>query len=87
MLTNLCEIRNLCEMSDCSEGNSVLLYLDNRVGKPPTNWCQSTVSYGQRSFSYSSPSAWNSLPQQVRSSDNVSTFRSRTKTHLFRLAY
>ena len=41
MLTNLCEIRNLCEMSDCSEGNSVLLYLDNRVGKPPTDWCQS----------------------------------------------
>ena len=28
---------------------------------------------------YSAPSAWNSLPQQVRSSDNVSTFRSRTK--------
>ena len=45
------------------------------------------VSYGQRSFAYSAPSDWNSLPQQVRSSDNVSTFRSRTKTHLFRLAY
>ena len=41
-----------------------------------------TVSYGQR---YSAPSTWNSLPQQVRSSDNVSTFRSQTKTHLFRL--
>ena len=46
-----------------------------------------TVSYGQRSFAYSAPSAWNALPQQVRSSDSVSTFRSRTKTHLFRLAY
>ena len=31
--------------------------------------------------------AWNALPQQVRSSDSVATFRSRTKTHLFRLAY
>ena len=31
--------------------------------------------------------SWNSLPRQVRSSDSVSTFRSRTKTHLFHLAY
>ena len=37
----------------------------------------------ERSFAYSAPSAWNSLPQQVRSSDNVSTFRSRIKTHIF----
>ena len=44
-----------------------------------------SVSYGQRSFAYSAHSAWNALPQQVRSSDNVSTFRSRTKTHIFRL--
>ena len=46
-----------------------------------------TLAYGQRSFAYSAPSTWNSLPQQVRSSDSVSTFRSQTKTHLFRLAY
>ena len=57
---------------------------DNSVLRHPS---VRTVSYGQMSFSYSAPSAWNSLPQQIRSSDNVSTFRSRTKTHLFRLAY
>ena len=57
---------------------------DNSVLRRPS---VRTVSYGQRSFSYSASSAWNSLPQQIRSSDNVSTFRSRTKTHLFRLAY
>ena len=49
---------------------------DNSVLRRPS---VRTVSYGQRSFAYSAPSAWNSLPQQVRSSDNVSTFRSRTK--------
>ena len=27
-------------MSDGSEGNSPLSYLDSRVGKPPTYWCQ-----------------------------------------------
>ena len=57
---------------------------DNSVLRRPS---VRTVSYGQRSFAYSAPSAWNSLPQQIRSSDNVSIFRSRTKTHLFRLAY
>ena len=56
---------------------------DNSVLRRPS---VRTVSYGQRSFAYSAPSAWTSLPQQVRSSDNVSTFRSRTKTHIFRLA-
>ena len=57
---------------------------DNSVLRRPS---VRTVSYGQRSFSYSAPSAWNALPQHVRSSDSVSTFRSRTKTQLFRLAY
>ena len=62
------------QLRSCSD-NSVL------VRRP------SVRTYGQRSFSYSAPSAWNSLPQQVRSSDCVSTFRSLAKTHLFRLAY
>ena len=57
---------------------------DNSVLRRPS---VRTVSYGQRYFAYSALSAWNALPQQVRSSDSVSTFRSRTKTHLSRLAY
>ena len=40
----------------------------------------------EMSFAYSAPSIWNYIPQQVRSSDSVSTFRSRAKTHIFRLA-
>ena len=43
---------------------------DNSVLRRPSAL---TVSYGQRSFAYSAPSAWNALPQQVRSSDSVST--------------
>ena len=36
-----CEISNAADVvSDCSEGNYPLAYLDNRVGKPPTYWCQ-----------------------------------------------
>ncbi len=56
---------------------------DNSVLRRPS---VRTVSYGQRSFAYSAHSTWNYFPQQVRSSNNVSTFRPRTKTHRFRLA-
>ena len=41
---------------------------DNSVLRRPS---VRTVSYGQRSFAYYAPSAWNALPQQVRSSDSV----------------
>ena len=57
---------------------------DNSVLRRPS---VRTVSYGQKSFAYSAPSTSNSLPQQVRSSESVSTLSSRTKIHLFRLAY
>ena len=72
LLTVYTAARQLCSSSD----NSVLRRPSVRI-----------VSYGQKSFAYSAPSSWNFLPQQVRSFVNVSTFRSRTKTHLFRIAY
>ena len=46
-----------------------------------------TVTFGHRSFSYSGPSVWNSLPLHVRSSDSASIFKCRVKTHLFGMAY
>ena len=45
------------------------------------------TTMGSRAFSRSAPSLWNSLPLPIRTSDTVSTFKSRLKTHLFRLAY
>ena len=45
------------------------------------------VSYGDRSFSYAAPRLWNSLPVHIRHSQNLSTFKTSLKTHLFRLAY
>ena len=38
---------------------------------------------GRRSFSFSAPSIWNSLPLPLRSCDSVSSFRKLLKTHLF----
>ena len=40
-------------------------------------------SCGRRSFSFAAPSLWNSLPQALRSSTSLTSFRSALKTHLF----
>ena len=42
-----------------------------------------TKSYGERSFSYTAPTLWNTLPKDIRFSQSVSSFRSALKTHLF----
>ena len=41
---------------------------------------------GKRAFSVIAPRLWNSLPPDTRNSLSVSTFRSKLKTHLFKLA-
>ena len=41
-----------------------------------------TKSYGERSFSYTAPTLWNTLPKDIRFSQSVSSFRSALKTHL-----
>ena len=38
---------------------------------------------GRRSFSFAAPTIWNSLPDKVRSSNTLLTFRKRLKSHLF----
>ena len=42
---------------------------------------------GERAFSYSGPAYWNSLPSELTSIRDTQTFKSRLKTHIFRLAY
>ena len=42
---------------------------------------------GDRSFTVAGPELWNSLPLQIRSSANMSTFKRQLKTYLFRKAH
>ena len=42
-----------------------------------------TKSYGERSFSYTGPTLWNTLPKDIRFSLSVFSFTSALKTHLF----
>jgi hypothetical protein len=44
-------------------------------------------TYGYRAFSVTAPLLWNALPDSIKTSPNVDTFKSRTKTFLFKSAY
>ena len=45
------------------------------------------LCYGTRVFRQTAAKTWNSLPDDVRLADKLETFRSRLKTHLYRLSY
>lgn len=44
-------------------------------------------TYGQRSFAVSGPTAWNSLPDNLKNEHSFSNFKSKLKTHLFIQCY
>ena len=46
-----------------------------------------TASYGARAFQSASPALWNTLPNYLKKSETLSSFKSRLKTHLFEMAY
>ena len=46
-----------------------------------------TKSYGHRRFDMASAVLWNNLPSDIRMLETIDTFKSRLKTHLFKLAY
>ena len=46
-----------------------------------------TVTYGERAFSFSAPILWNSMPDSVRNTTSLSSFKSALKTFLFRKFY
>ena len=45
------------------------------------------LKFGERSFSFSRPKAWNSLPSNLQELTNTDTFKKLLKTHLFKLAF
>ena len=45
-----------------------------------------TTTYGDRSFACACPKLWNQLPQHIKLSETLESFKSRLKTHLFKIA-
>ena len=48
---------------------------------------QLKLKFGERSFSFSGPKAWNSLPSNLQELTNTDSFKKLLKTHLFKLAF
>ncbi len=48
---------------------------------------RSKTLWGDRSFAIGAAKLWNSLPVELRTCDNLSTFKSGLKTHLYRVAF
>ena len=48
---------------------------------------RSSTLWGDRSFAIGAVKLWNSLPDALRSCDNVDTFKSQLKTHLYKKAF
>jgi hypothetical protein len=44
-------------------------------------------SCGDRAFSMAAPTLWNNLPETLKASESLSTFKAELKTHLFRKSY
>ena len=44
-------------------------------------------TYGDRSFASVSPRLWNKLPDFIRYSETLDSFKTRLKTHLFKIAF
>ena len=45
------------------------------------------IRVGDRAFSVCAPALWNVLPEELKSSINVTIFKNKLKTHLFKIAY
>ena len=45
------------------------------------------LKFGERSFSFSGPKVWNSLPANLQELTNTDTFKKLLKTHRFKLAF
>ena len=42
------------------------------------------INHGQKSISYVAPSVWNKLPDLLKTTDNVNTYKHRVKKYFFK---
>ena len=67
-------------------------YLPSRSLRSPSTLSLNPVSfnlktYGSRAFSVSAPKLWNKLPNDIHSCENLSLFKHKLKTYLFKNYY
>jgi hypothetical protein len=70
----------LADMVRLRQGNRYSLRADTELLlQGPTT----RRSFGDRAFFTAGPTLWNRLPQSIRAADNLPSFKSLLKTHLF----
>ena len=74
-LTDLLQVSN--NQRTLRSNSKFLLVIPKRV----------SVKYGDSSFAYAAASLWNSLPEECRMAQTLQLFKSKLKTHLFKLAF
>ena len=65
------------------------LYRPSRTLRSSMSLCRNSTSYnlksyGSRACAVASPQLWNDLPEQIKNSDHLQTFKTRLKTYLFK---
>jgi hypothetical protein len=56
---------------------------ENLLCVPKTHYSETA----KRAFSVRAPTEWNSLPRELKNCKNVSTFKTKLKTHFYKMAY
>ena len=88
-----CAVGRMCvcvRVYDCHPLRLRRRFNDIAVDETDTNFripFTKTKTFGQRAFSFTGPTQWNSLPYNVRHSVSTSSFKHALKTHLFKSAY
>ncbi|XP_035811405.1 rRNA N6-adenosine-methyltransferase METTL5 isoform X2 [Amphiprion ocellaris] len=74
----------------CLEAEAYAKKFDTVIMNPPfgTKHNQEpSIKPGDRTFSISAPTLWNSLPQHIHGCTDLTTFKSLLKTHLFKTVF
>ena len=74
-ITELCQLASTAE-HDTRSSNKKRLYVPRH-----------TTKFGDRAFCIAGPTAWNSLPADVRICSSLQTFKTKLKTHFFQKSY
>jgi hypothetical protein len=76
-------LTELCQSVSTVERRSTLRSADKKDILVPTRPSRMNTNFGDRAFCFAGPSAWNSLPGELRICDSLELFKTRLKTHLF----
>ena len=84
IITMLHGIKYISDLLVVKQNSRVLRSSNELLLVPPSTRLKPV---GDRSFSATAPSLWNSIPAKVRHSQSVNTFKQNLKTYLFKMYY